>query len=54
MDIFKNPTSRVPTNDPQIVRVMMDQNEIAGRKDNLPTQSPKSDELSIKHIPNQG
>jgi len=54
MNIFQNDTKSVPQSDAQIVRVTMEQNDIGGRKDNLPTQSPKSDDLSIKHVPNQG
>lgn len=54
MDIFKNDTKMVPKSDPQIVRVSMEQNDIGGRKDNLPSQSPRSDDMSIKHTPDQG
>lgn len=54
MDIFQNGTKSVPTSDSQIVRVTMEQNDIGGRKDNLPSQTPRSDDMSIKHVPSQG
>ena len=51
MDIFKNPTMSIPKSDPQIVRVDMEQQDIGGRKSNLPTAN-KSDYMNISHTPN--
>lgn len=52
VDIFRDSTKSVPTRDSMIVRVSMEENEIAGRKDNLPSQSPTSPPMSISHVPN--
>ena len=52
MNIFQNSTKTVPQSDSMIVRVSMQENEIAGRKDNLPSQSPNSPPMSISHVPN--
>ena len=51
LDIFRNPTKGIPTSDPQIVRVDMEQQDIGGRKSHLPSQS-RSDAMSISHVPN--
>ena len=51
MDIFKNPTSSIPKQDNQIVRVNMEEQEIGGRKSHLP--SSQKNDLSIQHVPNQ-
>ena len=53
MDIFKNPTTKIPTSDPQIVRVDMEQQDIGGRKSHLPPKHVESD-LSITHVPGNG
>ena len=53
VDIFKNPTKSVPTQDPQIVRVDMEQQEIGGRKSHLPAKHVESD-MSITHVPGSG
>lgn len=53
MDIFKDSTKTVPRSDSQIVRVSMEENEIGGRKDNLPP-AQKSGDMSIVHVPSQG
>lgn len=52
-DIFHDSTKSVPKQDQQIVRVPMDQQDIGGRKSHLPNDG-KSEDLSIKHVPNQG
>ena len=52
VDIFRDATRKVPESDNMIVRVSMRQNEIAGRTDNLPSQSPNSPPMSISHVPN--
>jgi len=53
MNIFQNPTKMMPKGDAQIVRVPMDQSEIAGRKSHLPN-AEKSSDMSISHVPNKG
>ena len=53
LDIFRDPTKGIPTSDPQIVRVDMEQQDIGGRKSHLPSQS-RSDAMSISHVPNAG
>jgi hypothetical protein len=52
-NIFENATKSLPKQDSQIVRISMEQNEIAGRKDHLPAQN-KSSILPIKHVTNEG
>lgn len=52
MNIFNDPTRKIPESDAMIVRVSMRQNEIAGRTDNLPSQTPNSPPMSISHVPN--
>ena len=49
-NIFRDPTSKVPTSDSQIVRVDMEQQEIGGRKSHLPPQHHEPN-LSITHVP---
>lgn len=49
-DIFHNPTKSIPTKDPQIVRVDMEQQGIGGRKSHLPPKQV-SDDMSISHVP---
>lgn len=53
MNIFQNPTKTVPTQDGQIVRVDMEQQDIGGRKSHLPS-GEKSSAMSISHVPNSG
>lgn len=53
VDIFKDPTKSVPTKDPQIVRVDMEQQDIGGRKSHLPARHVESD-MSISHVPSPG
>jgi hypothetical protein len=53
MDIFKNPAKSIPTSDEQIVRVDMEQIDIAGRKSHLPAQHTEG-KLGVSHIPNAG
>lgn len=48
-NIYENSTKSLPKQDSQIIRVSMEQNEIAGRKDHLPAQN-KSSILPIKHV----
>ena len=52
VDIFKNSTKSLPTSDPQIVRVDMEQLDIGGRKSHLPNQS--KNDITIEHVPSQG
>lgn len=51
MSIFQNPTMKIPTSDPQIVRVDMEQIDIGGRKSSLPADD-KSRAMNITHVPN--
>lgn len=53
VDIFRNPTTKLPKSDKQIVRVDMEQDDLQGRKDHLPNQY-KSDILNIQHVPSKG
>ncbi len=53
VDIFRDPTKSVPTNDPQIVRVDMEQQQIGGRKSHLPPKQTSPD-MSITHVPSSG
>ena len=53
VDIFRDPTKSIPKSDSQIVRVGMNQSEIAGRMDHIPTPK-KSPEMSIDHVPTPG
>jgi hypothetical protein len=50
--IFQDPTKTMPKKDSQIVRVSMEQNEIAGRKDHIP--AGKATDMAISHVPNAG
>lgn len=52
VNIFKDETKSIPKKSANIVRVAMDQNEIAGRKDHLPKADPS--EADIVHVANQG
>ena len=47
-DIFQDPTKTLPKNDPRIVRVPMDTDEMSARKSSLPT-SVRNDN-NIRHI----
>lgn len=52
-NLFQDATKSLPMKaDSQIVRVDMEQMDIGGRKSHLPSGSPKSPELSIRHVPN--
>lgn len=53
VNVFYNPTMKVPKDDKQIVRVNMEQDDLIGRKDHLPNQY-KSEVLSIQHVPSKG
>jgi len=53
VNIFQDSTKSVPQKDNQIVRVTMEQNEIGGRKDHLPSDN-KNPDLSIQHVPSAG
>lgn len=50
--IFQDPTTTIPKNDPQFVRVPFDGSQIAGRQDFIPRgQQP---EASIQHVSTKG
>jgi len=51
--IFQDPTKSIPTSDKQIVRVDMEQLDIAGRKSSLPA-GQKSGDMAVSHVPNKG
>jgi len=53
VNIFRNPTSKLPKSDQQIVRVDMEQDDLQGRKDHLPNQF-KSEKLTVQHVPSKG
>lgn len=54
-NLFQDATKSLPMKaDAQIVRVDMEQIDIGGRKSSLPAGSPKSPDLSIRHVPNGG
>ena len=48
LNIFQNSTKSVPTSDPQIVRVDMEEAQIGGRKSHLPAKhtSPGTESLA--------
>lgn len=52
-NIFQDNTKSLPKKDEQIVRVPMDQSEIAGRKDHMPSPTMGRD-MAIQHVPNAG
>ena len=53
-NIFQDPSKTLPQKaDDQIVRVSMEELEIAGRKSHLPSMM-KSDKMSVSHVPNAG
>lgn len=52
-NIFKDPTTSLPKDDAQIVRVSMRENQVGGRQDHI-GDSGKSPWLSIQHVPNAG
>ena len=49
-DIFRDNTKSVPTQDAQIVRVDMEEQQIGGRKSHLPPRQTSPD-MSISHVP---
>lgn len=53
VDIFRNPAKSLPKSDPQIERVGMKENEIAGRTGHVPTEKMGSG-MAISHVPNAG
>lgn len=52
VDIFRDSSKSLPKRDEQIVRVPMDENEIGGRKSQIPERT--APDLAISHIPNAG
>lgn len=50
---FVNNTKALPKQDSMIVRVSMDQIDLGGRKDHLPSED-KDSRMTIKHVPNNG
>ena len=52
VNIFQEPTKKMPKQDSQIVRVGMEESQIAGRKDHLPKAQASVNSLS--HVPSAG
>jgi hypothetical protein len=52
-NIFQDPTKSAPKKDSQIIRVTMEQSDIAGRKDHLPKADSNSG-MAISHVPSAG
>jgi hypothetical protein len=52
VNIFQDPTKVAPKQDSQIVRVSMEENQIAGRKDHMPSNEKSVN--AISHVPNSG
>jgi hypothetical protein len=53
VNIFQNSSKTIPTSDPQIVRIPMEQADIGGRKSHMPSQMV-SEKLPLSHVPNAG
>lgn len=54
LNIFQNNSKSIPMKaDEQIVRVGMEEIEIGGRKDHLPSQE-KSGVMTLSHVPSAG
>ncbi len=51
--IFQDPTSVVPRNDPQFVRVGFEGSDVAGRQDHIP-KTPKADQMNVQHVSTGG
>lgn len=53
-NLFQDPTKTLPKKaDSQIVRVDMEEDQMSGRKNALPSGHKASD-MTIKHVPNAG
>lgn len=52
-NIWHDSTTTIPKSDPQIVVVDMEQQDIGGRKSNMPKVGG-SDRMSVTHVPNAG
>lgn len=52
-NIFMNSTKSLPKSDAQIIRVSMEENEIAGRKTMVPS-TPMGGGMAIQHVPSAG
>lgn len=50
MDIFKDPTRKIPTHSGVIVRVDMEQLDVGGRKSHLP--KTEISPMSVSHVSN--
>lgn len=51
--IFTDPTTTVPRNDPQFVRVPFEGSEIGGRQDHIPKKAPNP-QLGVRHVSSKG
>lgn len=52
--IFQNTTSEVPENDPRIIRVPFDEQQLGARKSNLPTSADIKNTMSVRHVNAKG
>lgn len=52
--IFQNNTSTVPENDPRIIRVPFDQQDLGARKSHLPTAGEVKNTRTITHVGGKG
>lgn len=52
--IFQNPTSTLPENDPRIIRVPFDEQDLGARKSHLPSSSEIRNGRSIRHVGGKG
>lgn len=52
VSIFQDPSKKMPKSDGQIIRVGMEEAQIAGRKDHMPRADKSVN--AISHIPNVG
>ena len=51
LNIFQNSAKSIPKSDEQIIRVDMEEQQIGGRKSQLPAQH-KADSMALSHMPN--
>lgn len=51
--IFQDPTTTVPRNDPQFVRVPFEGSDIAGRADFIP-KTGKGADMNVQHVSTKG
>lgn len=52
--IFQDPTSTVPRNDPQFIRVPFDGSDVGGRQDHIPKQPAAAAQMNVQHVATKG